>query len=203
MTSQPGHVEFIGSRFPITKADRESRQPQGAVAQALGRSAVKGTPKAPARHAAARGSIGVLRLQKREGRQEQDLQIKQDRPVLDVVDVAFDALFDLFGRVDLAAPAVDLRPAGDAGLDLVAGEIAVDDLVPGLVVGVGVDRMRPRPDQRQARRASTLKSCGSSSIDVLRMNARPWSPGVVLGHDLLWRADPPSRDTSSGTSGPR
>ena len=51
--------------------------------------------------------------------------------------------------VGLAAPAVDLRPAGDAGLDAMAGEIAVHCLVINLRLGLGVDRVRARADQRQ------------------------------------------------------
>src|SRR6185312_17515002 len=51
----------------------------------------------------------------------------------------------LLGRVGLAAEAVDLRPTGDAGLDAMAAEIAVDDLGILLVMG---DRMRAGPDQR-------------------------------------------------------
>ena len=60
-----------------------------------------------------------------------------------------DAGLDLVGRIDFAAPAVDLSPAGDAGLHLVAGEIAIDHLFPELVFGVGIDGVRARSDQRQ------------------------------------------------------
>src|SRR5215472_11219936 len=56
-------------------------------------------------------------------------KVEQDRPVLDVVEVMLDALLDLFLAVGLTAPAVDLRPAGDARFDPVAGEIAVHSLV--------------------------------------------------------------------------
>src|SRR5262245_47403491 len=52
-------------------------------------------------------------------RQPHDFQIEPHRPVLDVVQVVLDALLDR--RV--AAPAVDLRPAGDAGLHLVAQHV--------------------------------------------------------------------------------
>src|SRR4051812_45680924 len=47
--------------------------------------------------------------------QPHDLDVETKRPVLDVVEVEFDALLER--RV--AAPAVDLRPARDAGLHLV------------------------------------------------------------------------------------
>ena len=51
-----------------------------------------------------------------------DLEIERQRPVLDVVQVELDALFER--RV--AAPAVHLRPAGDAGLDLVPQHVLRD-----------------------------------------------------------------------------
>src|SRR5438270_13193678 len=70
----------------------------------------------PARTAPARNSIRVLApRQQRDRRFQQDVDVEQHRPVLDVIQVEFDALLDLFFIVDLAAPAVDLRPAGDAG----------------------------------------------------------------------------------------
>ena len=68
-------------------------------------------------------------VDQRQRRLEKNVQIEQHRPVLDVVEVELDALLDLFLVIDLAAPAVDLRPAGNAGLDAVAGEIAVDGFV--------------------------------------------------------------------------
>src|SRR5690349_12064140 len=51
---------------------------------------------------------------------QQDLQIEAETPALDVVEVVFDPLLDR--RV--APPAVDLRPAGDPRLDLVAEHVA-------------------------------------------------------------------------------
>src|SRR5262249_21943244 len=51
---------------------------------------------------------------------QQDLQIEAETPALDVVEVVLDPLLDR--RV--AAPAVDLRPAGDPGLHLVAEHVA-------------------------------------------------------------------------------
>src|SRR6267142_404315 len=58
----------------------------------------------------------------RQRRLEQDVDVEQHRPVLDVIQIELDALLDFFFIVDLAAPAVDLRPAGDPGLDAVARE---------------------------------------------------------------------------------
>src|SRR3954470_2073046 len=60
-----------------------------------------------------------------------------------------DALLGLLLRVGLAAPAVDLRPAGQSRLDAVTGEIAVNRLVIAARFRLGVDGVRARPDQRQ------------------------------------------------------
>src|ERR1051325_2116696 len=77
------------------------------------------------RTAPATGSVRVLvPRQQRDRRFQQDVEVEQHRPVLDVIEVELDALLDLLFIVDLAAPAVDLRPAGDAGFDAVAREIA-------------------------------------------------------------------------------
>src|SRR3954469_12023824 len=65
----------------------------------------------------------------RQGSLEQDEEVEQHRPVLDVIEIELDALLDLFLVVDFAAPAVDLSPAGDARLDAMPREVAVDGLV--------------------------------------------------------------------------
>ena len=80
-----------------------------------------------------RTSVGVLLEKAFDERQPHDLQVEPDRPVLDVVQVVLDPLFDR--RV--AAPAVDLRPAGDSGLYLVAQHV-LRDLVLELL-----DKQRP------------------------------------------------------------
>jgi hypothetical protein len=87
-------------------------------------------------------SIGVLRANERKRRLRDDVEVKQNRPVLDVIEVVLDAALNLFLAVGLAAPAVDLRPAGDARLDTVAREITVDRLVIKLVLGLGVYGVR-------------------------------------------------------------
>ena len=56
-------------------------------------------------------------------------------------------LAHLVEGVGFAAQAVDLRPAGDARLDLVAQHVALDQLAVLLVVGDGV---RARPDDAHA-----------------------------------------------------
>src|SRR3546814_7887817 len=55
-----------------------------------------------------------------EGAAQQDSEVERERPVLDVEKVVLDAPLDLFHGVGLSAPAVHLRPAGDARLHPVA-----------------------------------------------------------------------------------
>ena len=74
-------------------------------------------------------------------REPHDLEVETERPVLDVVEVVLDALLDR--RV--AAPAVDLGPAGDPRLHLVPQHVlrvAVLELLDE------VRALGPRPDQR-------------------------------------------------------
>src|SRR5687767_3934374 len=70
-----------------------------------------------------------------------DFDVERDGPVFDVVEVELDTLFER----GVAAPAVYLRPAGDAGLDLVAQHVLRDAVLELL------DEERPlgtRPDDR-------------------------------------------------------
>src|SRR5882672_1083525 len=60
--------------------------------------------------------VGMFLAETSEERQDQDLHVEQQRPVLDVVQVVLDALLDR----GVAAPAVYLRPARDAALHAVA-----------------------------------------------------------------------------------
>src|SRR5262245_44788271 len=66
------------------------------------------------------GLVGVVGTEDRAERLEDDVEVEPHRPVVDVVEIVLDALADLVDRVGLATPAVDLRPAGDAGLHAVA-----------------------------------------------------------------------------------
>src|SRR5689334_21449044 len=54
-----------------------------------------------------------------------DFQIEADRPVFDVVGIVLDALFERC----VAAPAVDLCPAGDSGFHLVAQHVLRDPVL--------------------------------------------------------------------------
>src|SRR6201999_345147 len=110
---------------------------------------------------------------------------EQRRQVLDVVEIELDALLDLLFVVDLAAPAVDLRPASDAGLDAVTGEIAVDGLVEQASLQLALHRVRARTDQRQialehdVEELRQLVEAGLADEAAHTGDAR-----IVLGHDL-------------------
>src|SRR4051812_17155005 len=54
----------------------------------------------------------ILPLQHGDRRDEQNVQVEDDRPVLDVMEIVLDAALQFLRRVGFAAPAVDLRPAG-------------------------------------------------------------------------------------------
>src|SRR4051794_7393975 len=85
----------------------------------------------------ATGLALVRAAEERERRPEQDLQLEERRAVLHVPDVELDPV----GPRQLGAP-VDLRPAGDPGLDVEAV---------ALVVVVALDLVAergPRPDDR-------------------------------------------------------
>src|SRR5262245_124959 len=93
-------------------------------------------------------SIRVLALgHQRDRRLQENVEVEQHRPVLDVIKIELDALLDLLVGIDFAAPAVDLGPAGDARLDAVAGEIAVDGLVEQAALQLALHGVRPRADQ--------------------------------------------------------
>src|SRR5689334_21672905 len=71
-----------------------------------------------------RGNLrsGSVRCEHANQRQPHDLDIESNRPVLDVIQIVLDSLLER----RIAAPAVDLGPAGDAGLDLVAQHVLRD-----------------------------------------------------------------------------
>src|SRR5437667_208330 len=66
-----------------------------------------------------RTSEGLTLQNAAEERHPHDLQIERDRPVFDVVEIELDAFFER----GVAAPAVHLRPAGNAGFHLVAEHV--------------------------------------------------------------------------------
>src|SRR6202163_1773240 len=93
-------------------------------------------------------SVVVLRHQ-RQRRLEKNVEVEQHRPVLDVIEIELDPLLDLLFAVDFAAPAIDLRPAGNAGLDAVPREIAVHRFVEQPALQFALHGVRARTDQRE------------------------------------------------------
>lgn len=87
--------------------------------------------------------------------------------------------------VGLTAVAVDLRPAGDAGLDPVARAVFADRFLEGNAGGLG-RRGVGRGPTIDMLPASTLNSCGSSSMLVLRMK-RP-TRVMRSSSRVVWRS---------------
>src|SRR5207247_1932612 len=92
--------------------------------------------------------------------QEEDLQVEAEAPALDVVEVVFDPFLDR----GLASPAVDLRPARDARLHLVAEHVAghppAELLDEARALGPRADeaRARIRGAQRTSAAPPTMRS---------------------------------------------
>src|SRR4051812_16827288 len=133
----------------------------------------------------------VAAVQPADERQPHDLQIERDGPVLDVIEVVLDPLLER----GIAAPAVDLRPAGDAGLDLVAQHV-LRNAVLELLDEIGA--LGPRADDRhiaaedvpelrqfvEVKPAEPLADRRAARVVV----ARPDRAGLVLG-PLVHRAE--------------
>ena len=71
---------------------------------------------------------------------QQDIEIEGNRPVLDIIEIVLDTAVQLLDRVGLTPPAIDLGPAGDAGLHPVAGEIAFNRVRIKVLLGLGMRR---------------------------------------------------------------
>src|SRR4051794_3069882 len=140
----------------------------------------------PARTAPGTNSIRVLApRQQRDRRFQQDVDVEQHRPVLDVIQIELDALLDLLFIVDFAAPAVDLRPTGDAGLYAVAREVTVDGFVEQAALQLALHRMRAGTDQRQIaleHHVEQLRQFVEAGLADEAADAG--DAGIVLGHDL-------------------
>jgi len=82
--------------------------------------------------------VGVFAAEAAEGGHEDDLHVHPEGPVPDIGQVILDALLHLLNRIRFPAPAVHLRPAGDAGLHLVPEHVAGDQFPVVLVMGDGM-----------------------------------------------------------------
>src|SRR6201999_3018530 len=79
-------------------------------------------------------SVRILPAEHHDHGLENDLQIEQQRPVAQVLQVVLDARLHLLHGIGLAAEAADLRQPGDARAHLVAHHVAADELAVELVV---------------------------------------------------------------------
>src|SRR5882724_3739440 len=131
-------------------------------------------------------SISALALgHQRERRLEENVEIEKHRPVLDVIQVEFDALLDLLFVIYLATPAVDLCPAGDAGLDAVTREISVHGFVEQPALQFALHRVRARTDQREIALEHDVEKL-RQFVEAGPADEAPdaGDAAVVLGHDL-------------------
>src|SRR5579883_809028 len=121
-------------------------------------------------------SIRIVASEAHECRAGENVEVEERRPMIDVVEVVFDAASHLFGCVGLSAKAVDLRPPRDSGLYPMAAEIAVDQLDVMLVMG---DRMRPRADQRHGSRKDVQELRQFVEAAAPQKSADPRHPRIV------------------------
>src|SRR5712691_13083573 len=136
--------------IPTTETPRSNRysdrcdpmKPAAPVTSALGINSERGIHSRASDMGGRRGgrSIRMFLAEATEQGENQDLHVEQQGPVLDVVEVVLDPLLDR--RVP--APAVDLRPPGDAALHAVAEHVLRNPLLELLYEG---RPLRPRPHQ--------------------------------------------------------
>src|SRR5882757_7379511 len=182
---------------PHTPSSTHTRKQQNHFPSLRGALATKQSraKRLPARHwiasltlamTAQEKSIRVLVLgHQRHRRLRKNVEIEQHGPVLDVIEIELDALLDLFLVVDLAAPAIDLRPAGDPRLDTVAGEIAVDGLVEQAGLQFAEHRMRTRPDQGEIALEDDVEELRQLvEAGLADEAADPGDARIVPGHHL-------------------
>src|SRR6185312_4302103 len=127
-------------------------------------------------------SISVGSLDEYQRRAQNDPKVEPDGPVVDVPDIALDALDHFLDGIGFTAKTAYLGQAGKAGLHAVALHVAVKSVAEIVIVG---NRMRPRPHDRHM---------SLQHVDELRQlvetagtqeAAKPGDPRVVdhgLGH---------------------
>ena len=92
-------------------------------------------------------SVGVRVDLSGEKRQQDDSHVEEKRPVIDVVQIVLHTTLHFLERIGVAAIAVDLSPAGNAGLDVMATKKRRNQLCKHLVLR---GRVWTRPDERHA-----------------------------------------------------
>src|SRR5665213_3237953 len=95
------------------------------------------------------GLISILRGDKGQRRACQDVEIKSERPMFNVIEIAFHAPFNLFFRIRFASPTVYLCPTGETWFDTVSGEIATHYIFIKRASRLGLCGMGARTHQRK------------------------------------------------------
>src|SRR5689334_210502 len=90
-------------------------------------------------------SIGISSAHRGKYGHCEDLQIEEQRPIFDIVDIIFHSSFHLCHGLCFTAEAAHLRPPGYAGLHSMTCEVAANELRILLIV---IACMRPGPNQR-------------------------------------------------------
>src|ERR1700694_5461884 len=131
-------------------------------------------------------SVGVFVLRhQRQRRLEKNEEVEQHRPVLDIIEIELDAFLDFLFAVDFAAPAVDLRPAGNARLDAVTREIAVHRFVEQPSLQFALHGVRPMTDQREVAFEHDVEELRQFvEAGLADKTSDAGNAAVVLGHDL-------------------
>src|SRR5581483_9471288 len=92
-----------------------------------------------------RSSISGSLAEANGERSDSDLDVQPQAPIIDVPQIMLHALLHLLERAGFSAITINLGPAGDAGLDVVAEGVVADDL---LIFGVVGGRVRAGAYQR-------------------------------------------------------
>src|SRR5262245_44561993 len=92
-------------------------------------------------------SVSVAVGENQANRTQNDLEVKPQRPVPQVIQIVRNPATHLLQGVGFPAETIHLGPAGDAGPDLVPHHVGLDDLA---ILFVMRNSMRPRPDDAHA-----------------------------------------------------
>ena len=109
-------------------------------------------------------------------RHPDDANVEGDGPMADIVKVVRDPHLHLIDEVGFPSPPIDLRPTRDAGLDLVAQKVSVDQFAVLLVV---LESMGPRSDQRHASRYHVHQLRDLVEARTAQERAQLGDPGIA------------------------
>src|SRR5689334_21867703 len=151
-TTRPATPGARPSQRPATRA--RSRPPGAATTSNPSRTKFTGATL-----------LGAATGKDRGNGQDEDLEVEPGRPILHVIVVPLDPV----GKRHVAAQALDLRPAGEAGLHAMAIAVAIDALGER---GDEVDALRAGPDERHV---------AARQIDDLRQLVERPAPQEAAG----------------------